>query len=254
MLRLRLLTWDVKDTLLRLRQPVGQSYSAEAQAHGLRVQPQALSEAFREAYGAQSRRFPNYGRGQGLSSKQWWLDVVRQTFRLAGVHEDGVLSLMAENLYRDFCSARNWELLPAAAETLSRCCQRGLRMGVVSNFDNRLEDILAQCDLRRHFEFVLTSEAVGFAKPDRRIFEEALRLGRVLPEQAAHIGDDHQGLQGCPGGGHAQLSAPCRWAGWAPRCTPRACPAHAEPPAGPHREGVAATAALWGRTGAAAEQ
>lgn len=191
MLRLRLLTWDVKDTLLRLRQPVGQSYSAEAQAHGLRVQPQELSEAFREAYGAQSRRFPNYGRSQGLSSKQWWLDVVRQTFRLAGVHEDGVLSLMAENLYRDFCSARNWELLPTAAETLSRCCQRGLRMGVVSNFDNRLEDILAQCDLRRHFEFVLTSEAAGFAKPDRRIFEEALRLGRVLPEQAAHIGDDY---------------------------------------------------------------
>ncbi|KAM9176244.1 haloacid dehalogenase-like hydrolase domain-containing protein 3 [Mergus octosetaceus] len=191
MLRLRLLTWDVKDTLLRLRQPVGQSYSAEAQAHGLRVQPQALSEAFREAYGAQSRRFPNYGRGQGLSSKQWWLDVVQQTFRLAGVRKDGVLSLMAENLYRDFCSVRNWELLPGAAETLSRCCQRGLRMGVVSNFDNRLEDILAQCDLRQHFEFVLTSEAVGFAKPDRRIFEKALRLGGVLPEQAAHIGDDY---------------------------------------------------------------
>ncbi|XP_066836658.1 haloacid dehalogenase-like hydrolase domain-containing protein 3 [Anser cygnoides] len=191
MLGLRLVTWDVKDTLLRLRQPVGQSYCAEARAHGVRLQPEALGEAFREAYGAQSRRFPNYGQGQGLSSKRWWLDVVKQTFRLAGVHEDRVLSLMAENLYRDFCSARNWELLPGASETLSRCRRRGLRMGVVSNFDNRLEDILAQCDLRRHFEFVLTSEAAGFAKPDGRIFEQALRLAGVLPEQAAHIGDDY---------------------------------------------------------------
>ncbi|NXI61926.1 HDHD3 protein, partial [Anseranas semipalmata] len=191
MLRLRLLTWDVKDTLLRLRQPVGESYSAEARAHGVRVQPEVLSKSFREAYGAQSRRFPNYGQGQGLSSKQWWLDVVKQTFRLSGVHEDGVLSLMAENLYRDFCSACNWELLPGASETLSRCCQRGFHMGVVSNFDNRLENILVQCDLRHHFEFVLTSEAMGFAKPDRRIFEEALRLCGVLPEQAAHVGDDY---------------------------------------------------------------
>ncbi|NXS47357.1 HDHD3 protein, partial [Balaeniceps rex] len=191
MLRLRLLTWDVKDTLLRLRQPVGESYAAEAQAHGLWVQPEALSQSFQEAYGAQSWRFPNYGRGQGLSSQQWWVDVVKQTFRLSGVHEDRVLTLMAEKLYHDFCSSRNWEVLPGASETLSRCCQRGFRMGVVSNFDNRLENILSQCNLRHHFEFILSSEDVGFTKPDRRIFEKALRLGGVPPEQAAHVGDDY---------------------------------------------------------------
>lgn len=191
MLRLRLLTWDVKDTLLRLRQPVGESYAAEARAHGVRVQPEALSRSFQEAYGAQSRRFPNYGRGQGLTSRQWWVDVVKQTFRLSGVHEDGVLTLIAEKLYRDFCSTHNWEVLPGAGETLSHCCQRGFRMGVISNFDNRLENVLSQCNLRHHFEFVLTSEDVGFAKPDRRIFEKALHLSGVLPEQAAHVGDSY---------------------------------------------------------------
>ncbi|NWH47383.1 HDHD3 protein, partial [Fregata magnificens] len=191
MLRLRLLTWDVKDTLLRLRQPVGESYASEAWAHGLRVQPEALSQSFREVYGAQSRRFPNYGQGRGLSSQQWWVDVVKQTFRLSGVHEDRVLTLMAENLYHDFCSARNWEVLPGAVETLSQCCQRGFRMGVVSNFDNRLENILSQCNLRHHFEFILTSEDVGFAKPDGRIFEKALHLSGVPPEQAAHVGDSY---------------------------------------------------------------
>ncbi|KFQ67130.1 Haloacid dehalogenase-like hydrolase domain-containing protein 3, partial [Phaethon lepturus] len=199
MLKLRLLTWDVKDTLVRLRaaggvgrrQPVGESYAAEAWAHGLRVQPEALSQSFRAAYGAQSRRFPNYGRGCGLSSQQWWVDVVKQTFRLSGVHEDGVLTLMAEKLYHDFCNARNWEVLPGASETLSWCCQHGFRMGVVSNFDNRLENVLSQCNLRHHFEFILTSENAGFAKPDRRIFEKALRLGGVPAEQAAHVGDDY---------------------------------------------------------------
>ncbi|XP_009474697.1 PREDICTED: haloacid dehalogenase-like hydrolase domain-containing protein 3 [Nipponia nippon] len=191
MLRLRLLTWDVKDTLLRLRRPVGESYAAEARAHGVRVQPEALSRAFREAYGAQNRQFPNYGQGQGLSSQQWWVDVVKQTFRLSGVHEEGILTLMAEKLYRDFCSACNWEVLPGAGETLSRCHQHGFHMGVVSNFDNRLENVLSQCNLRHHFEFVLTSEDAGFAKPDGRIFEKALRLGGVPPEQAAHIGDDY---------------------------------------------------------------
>ncbi|NXP11640.1 HDHD3 protein, partial [Thinocorus orbignyianus] len=191
MLRLRLLTWDVKDTLLRLRRPVGESYAAEAALHGVHVQPEALTRSFREAYGAQSHHFPNYGRGWGLSSRQWWVDVVKQTFRLSGVQEDGVLTLMAESLYQDFCSASNWELLPGAGETLSRCCQRGFRMGVISNFDNRLEEILSHCNLRHHFEFVLTSEEAGFAKPDKRIFQKALRLTGVPPEVVAHVGDDY---------------------------------------------------------------
>ncbi|NWX13649.1 HDHD3 protein, partial [Aegotheles bennettii] len=189
--RLRLLTWDVKDTLLRLRRPPGLSYAAEARARGVRVQPEVLGRAFREAYGAQSRLFPNYGQGRGLSSRQWWLEVVEQTFRLAGVHEERVLVPMAEKLYTDFCSADSWEVLPGASETLSRCGQRGFHMGVISNFDRRLENILCQCNLRHHFQFVLTSEGAGCAKPDRRIFEKALCLGGVPPEQAAHIGDDY---------------------------------------------------------------
>ncbi|NXK94865.1 HDHD3 protein, partial [Formicarius rufipectus] len=191
MLRLHLLTWDVKDTLLRLRRPVGQSYAAEARARGLRVPPEALGPAFREAYGAQSRRFPNYGLGQGLSSRQWWLDVVRQTFVLAGAQDGAALAELAEQLYLDYCSPHTWEELPGAADTLRRCRRRGFRMGVVSNFDGRLEAILTCCNLRQHFDFVLTSEAAGAAKPDRRIFEEALRLGGVPPEQAAHVGDDY---------------------------------------------------------------
>ena len=36
-LQLRLLTWDVKDTLLRLRHPVGVEYAAKARAHGILV-------------------------------------------------------------------------------------------------------------------------------------------------------------------------------------------------------------------------
>ncbi|XP_010176645.1 haloacid dehalogenase-like hydrolase domain-containing protein 3, partial [Antrostomus carolinensis] len=125
------------------------------------------------------------------SSRQWWVDVVKETFRLSGLQEDGMRTLMAEKLYSDFCSAQNWELLPGASETLSRCCQRGFSMGVISNFDPRLENILCQCNLRHHFDFVLTSEDVGFAKPDRRIFEKALHLAGVPPEQAAHVGDDY---------------------------------------------------------------
>ncbi|XP_053138253.1 haloacid dehalogenase-like hydrolase domain-containing protein 3 [Hemicordylus capensis] len=192
MLKLRLLTWDVKDTLLRLRSPVGESYSAEAQAFGLRVEAGALSQSFRRAYEAHSKRFPNYGLDKGLSSRQWWLDVVTETFRLSGVHEERVLLPMAEKLYQDYTQTRNWELLPGARETLGQCQGKGIRMAVVSNFDRRLQEILVRNGLHQHFEFTLSSEDAGCAKPDRRIFLEALRIAGVAPQLAAHVGDHYE--------------------------------------------------------------
>ncbi|CAN2391423.1 Haloacid dehalogenase-like hydrolase [Pristimantis euphronides] len=63
-------------------------------------------------------------------------------------------------------------------------------MAVISKFDRRLEDILRQLDLDGHFDFVLTSESAGVAKLDLGIFHKALKLGNVLPQCAAHFGDD----------------------------------------------------------------
>lgn len=199
-LPIRLLTWDVKDTLLRLRHPVGEEYAAKARAHGLEVEAATLGQAFRQAYRTQSHSFPNYGLSQGLTSRRWWLDVVLQTFYLAGVRDAQAVAPIADQLYEDFSKPCTWQVLEGAAATLRGCRKRGLRLAVVSNFDRRLEDILTGLGLREHFDFVLTSEAAGWPKPDPRIFHEALRLAQVEPAGAAHIGDsylcDYKGAQG----------------------------------------------------------
>uniref|UniRef100_A0A8C5R5J3 Haloacid dehalogenase-like hydrolase domain-containing protein 3 n=1 Tax=Leptobrachium leishanense TaxID=445787 RepID=A0A8C5R5J3_9ANUR len=190
-MKLKFLTWDVKDTLLRTRLPVGQQYHAEAMKRGLRVDPAALEASFRQAYRTHSHLFPNYGLTQGLSSRQWWLDVVSQSFRLSGVADDQSILPMAENLYRDFSTASNWEVLPGAREALAGCRSLGLRMAVISNFDRRLDEVLRCCDLHGHFEFVVTSESAGIAKPHPGIFHKALSLAKVEPSEAAHVGDDY---------------------------------------------------------------
>ncbi|XP_068105967.1 haloacid dehalogenase-like hydrolase domain-containing protein 3 isoform X2 [Hyperolius riggenbachi] len=190
-MKLRLLTWDVKDTLLRLRIPVGQQYQLEAKSQGLQVDPSALDTSFRQVYRNHWRLFPNYGLSQGLTSHRWWVDVVSQTFQLAGVKDEKTVESLAEKLYHDFCTAKNWEVLPGAREALQGCRELGLKMAVVSNFDRRLEDILISCSLDRHFEFVLTSESAGCAKPDLAIFRKALNLADVAPHLAAHVGDDY---------------------------------------------------------------
>ncbi|XP_069842376.1 haloacid dehalogenase-like hydrolase domain-containing protein 3 [Dendropsophus ebraccatus] len=190
-MRLQLLTWDVKDTLLRLRHPVGQRYQAEAKSRGLQVDSALLESSFRQVYRQQCRVFPNYGLSQGMTSRWWWQDVVSQTFRLSGVQDEKILHPLAEALYADFQTSKNWEVLPGAREALKGCAELGLKMAVISNFDRRLEDILRNVGLDGHFDFVLTSESAGVAKPDVAIFHKALKLGDVIPQCAAHVGDDY---------------------------------------------------------------
>lgn len=67
----------------------------------------------------------------------------------------------------------------------------GLKLGVVSNFDNRLEGILHSCGLLPHFSFLLTSEGAKVAKPDAAIFHQALQHCGAPASSVAHVGDHY---------------------------------------------------------------
>lgn len=162
-----------------------------ARVHGLEAEAPVLEQAFRQTFSAQSRSFPNYGLSHGLTSRQWWQEVVLQTFHLAGVRDAQAVAPIADQLYTNFSSPCTWQVLEGAEDTLRECRKRGLRQAVVSNFDQRLENILVGLGLREHFDFVLTSEASGWCKPDPRIFHKALQLAHVEPAVVAHIGDSY---------------------------------------------------------------
>ncbi|XP_034388179.1 haloacid dehalogenase-like hydrolase domain-containing protein 3 isoform X2 [Cyclopterus lumpus] len=163
---LRWVIWDVKDTLLKVRASVGEQYCKEAERVGLNLSPVEVDAAFRQAYQHHSSRYPNYGITQGLDGRSWWMKVVRDTF----------------------CQCR---VFPDSKKTLERCTSLGLKLGVVSNFDSRLEEILRVCGLLSHFRFLITSEDAGIAKPSPAIFDQALQKCGVVAANVAHIGDHY---------------------------------------------------------------
>ena len=64
--------------------------------------------------------------------------------------------------------------------------------------------------LREHLSFVIDSAIVGCEKPDRRIFEHALRQSGARPERTLHVGDlYHADVTGARAAGiHALLLDP----------------------------------------------
>ena len=83
-----------------------------------------------------------------------------------------------------------WPVFPGARDTIAELCARGHRLGVISNWDGGLEQVLEVVGLRQHFEFVIASATFGTRKPDPRIFHAALeRLG--LPAQdVVYVGNN----------------------------------------------------------------
>jgi putative hydrolase of the HAD superfamily len=85
--------------------------------------------------------------------------------------------------------ALRFELLPDALPALDAMVGAGLRLGVVSNWDCGLGDVLAGLGVADRFEVVAVSAVVGAGKPDPRIFRHALDGLQVAPEAALHCGD-----------------------------------------------------------------
>ena len=54
----------------------------------------------------------------------------------------------------------------------------GYCVGVISNIAPVLPDVLHELDIERHLDFAIASDTFGCDKPDRRIFEEGLRLAK----------------------------------------------------------------------------
>jgi len=104
-----------------------------------------------------------------------------------------------EALHRTFGEARRFRMFPDVAGTFGALEQMGIRIGVISNWDSRLESILAGIGLGARLDVVVISSLVGYSKPHPRIFEIALERSGMAPEEAVHVGDtfrdDVQGAQ-----------------------------------------------------------
>jgi putative hydrolase of the HAD superfamily len=82
---------------------------------------------------------------------------------------------------------------PEAPAVIAALEEADYQLGIVSDVDDaEMERLLAAFEVRERFETTTTSEAVGFTKPDPRMFETALAAADVAPEDALMIGDRYR--------------------------------------------------------------
>lgn len=120
-------------------------------------------------------------------ARGWWRRFVGRLGEYVG--GPPVSPFAAAELFHRFGQAEAWEVYPDVLPALAVLRQRGLRLAVVSNWDERLPGLLAGLGLAPSFEAVVYSSEVGVEKPDRRIFQSALDRLEVVAGEAVHVGD-----------------------------------------------------------------
>ncbi|NEO86358.1 MAG: HAD-IA family hydrolase [Spirulina sp. SIO3F2] len=219
---------DAVGTLFGVRGSVGNIYSQIAQEFGVVTAPQAVNQAFYASfYGAkQPLAFPGVPLADIPELEyQWWYAIAEHTFKTvvvvpteileerdaelreqdvaAFLHQaDGDASIQRgvfeqfedfaaffDYLYGYFSLPEAWEVYPDIPPTLEKWRREGVDLGIISNFDLRLHAVLEVLGLRKYFKTITLSSVNGVAKPDPKIFHEALRKHHCAPKQAWHIGD-----------------------------------------------------------------
>lgn len=95
----------------------------------------------------------------------------------------------ADAVYRRFVARLGWRVYDDVMPVLADLRERGVMLGVISNWTGDLEPTMRDVGLLQHFDFVIDSGVLGHEKPHPPIFAEALRLANVAPRQALHVGD-----------------------------------------------------------------
>lgn len=186
----RCITFDATGTLMRVRGSVGERYAFAARQHGLKVKAEALGAAFSSAFRTCAAENPNFGYPD-VPSREWWKRVVYRTFLGAGYSQEGLEPVFSQ-LFDVFAGPQGWECYPETTAALEGLRARGLHLGVISNFDERLPGILKSLRLDHFFDWVVVSRDVGHEKPHRAIFEVGLALAGLPAGSALHIGDNEK--------------------------------------------------------------
>ena len=86
-------------------------------------------------------------------------------------------------------SGRWNQVLPGTRELLQDLHRRGHRLGVISNSDGRIAELLAGIGLGDLFDATTDSALVGHEKPHPAIFRAALESLSAAPESSVYVGD-----------------------------------------------------------------
>jgi putative hydrolase of the HAD superfamily len=118
-------------------------------------------------------------------SQLFWMHLYRGFLRELGIEDE----TLATRLFDVFSDLSSYKLFDDVIPVLAELGSLDLRLGVISNFEGWLADMLVELEVGHLFETIVISGPEGIEKPDPKLYEIAIERMRVDPSSAVHVGD-----------------------------------------------------------------
>ena len=195
-MHIKAVTFDVGGTLIEPWPSVGHVYAEVAARHGLKTfSPEQLNARFKTAW--QARTNFEY-------TRQDWAALVDDVFDIPRSNPPSI-NFFSE-LYDRFAQPEPWRVFDDVVPALASLRSQGIRLGIISNWDERFRGLLHKLKLDNYFETFAISCEVGFPKPSQNIFRHAATELDLWPGAILHIGDSSEmDVQGAKDAGFEAL-------------------------------------------------
>jgi len=186
---LRAVLFDAGETLVHPAPSFPELFARVLALRGHERSPDAVVEASRTVF----HRFSEAARDNDLwttspeRSERFWKGVYRTMLEELGLGADDDLR---DLLYATFTDPSNYALFDDVPDALDALEGHGLALGIVSNFEAWLEDLLGALGVRERFPVRVISGTAGVEKPDARIFALALERIGMDAAEVAYVGDN----------------------------------------------------------------
>jgi putative hydrolase of the HAD superfamily len=181
---IRAVFFDAVGTLLHIQPPAVEVYANLGERSGYSFSSETIAKRFRAAFQLEDT----------LDGEQnWATSEERELHRwqriVANVFPNSCDDLF-QQLWQHFASPEAWIVPVGVGEMLTEFAQRGITLGLASNFDQRLHSVAASFPDLAPLKLRLISSEIGWRKPSPRFFDALVAAAGCTPEQILHVGDD----------------------------------------------------------------
>lgn len=182
----RAVLFDAVGTLLHPEPAAGLVYAEAGRRFESRLTAEAITARFRTAFHRQEEadRAAGLRTDEGRERERWRAIVAEVLDDVA----DGAGCF--QHLYEHFTRPTAWRVEPGAGPVLKALAERGVVLGMASNFDHRLRGVVAGFAELAPLRHLVISSEVTWRKPAPGFFAAACSQLALPAEEILIVGDD----------------------------------------------------------------
>ncbi len=184
---LKVILLDAEGTFLRFKPTLGKIYANLWKEYGIKIEEEYTAQRMRQTFKRVFKSALGNSKLNGEICKRAWKEVFWEVFY--EYKKFPFFEEIFEKAYSFFASPECVEVVSDFWSFSEEAKSLGFKLGVISNWDGRLYSILEGHNLLNKFDAIFLGCEVGYLKPHKEIFNQALKFFQIAPKEAFMIGD-----------------------------------------------------------------